>query len=96
MKKQKEEIIVHEGRKLKVVEVIEEGKTSEEIEFEKWSDKKYCLEAVKKNGYALGYVKEQDKDICLEAVKNNGCALKYVKEQRIFKEIITLKKEGKL
>jgi len=40
-----------EGRKLKVVEIIEEGKTLQEIEFERWSDKKYCLEAVKQDGY---------------------------------------------
>ena len=44
-----------------------------------------ALEAVKKNGDALRYVKEQTEAICLEAVKKNGYALRYVKEQ-IFKE----------
>ena len=80
-KKQKEEIVVHEGRKLRVIEVLDEGKSNEECEFEKWSDRKYCLEAVKRNGDALMYVKEQDKEICLEAVKQDGYALMYVKEQ---------------
>ena len=40
-----------------------------------------ALEAVKKNGYALQYVKDQTKDICLEAVKRNGYALRHVKDQ---------------
>ena len=87
-KKQTEEIVVHDGRKLKVVEGIEEGKTQEEIEFERWSDKKYCLKAVKRDGDALRYVKEQTADICMEAVKQNGDALRYVKEQTIFYKII--------
>src|SRR5574344_1958171 len=46
-----------------------------------WNNPKYCLEAVKQNGYALEYVKEQTPEICLEAVKQNGYALQYVKEQ---------------
>jgi len=44
-----------------------------------WSDNVFCLEAVKKYGRALQYVKEQTPQICLEAVKNNGLALHYVK-----------------
>ena len=48
--------------------------------FEKWSDKKQCLEAVIQNGLALQYVKNQNETICLEAIKENGNALKYVKE----------------
>ena len=40
-----------------------------------------CLEAVKRDGYALQYVKEQTPEICLEAVKTDGYALQYVKEQ---------------
>src|SRR5574344_635628 len=46
-----------------------------------WNNPKYCLEAVKQNGYVLEYVKEQTPEICLEAVKQNGHALEYVKEQ---------------
>ena len=41
---------------------IEESKkkvTEEEVFFKNYSDEKYCLEAVKKNGDALKYVKEQ-------------------------------------
>ena len=43
-----------------------------------WYDEKYCLEAVKQNGYTLQYVKEQSEAVCLEAVKQNGDALRYV------------------
>src|SRR5574344_1664027 len=46
-----------------------------------WNNPKYCLEAVKQNGYALEYVKEQTPVICLESVRQNGYALEYVKEQ---------------
>jgi len=77
----KEEIIIHEGRKLKVVEVITDGKSQEEMEFEQWSDKKYCLKAVENNGDALRYVKEQSEAVCLKAVEEDGDALQYVKEQ---------------
>ena len=40
-----------------------------------------CIEAVKKYGVALSYVKEQTHDICMEAVRQDGNALRYVKEQ---------------
>jgi len=39
---------------------------------------KNIMEAVKRNGYALRYVKEQTEAVCLEAVKRNGDALSYV------------------
>ena len=42
---------------------------------------KEALEAVKRNGLALQYVKDQTKDICLKAVKQDGFALLYVKNQ---------------
>jgi hypothetical protein len=42
---------------------------------------KEALEAVKRSGYALRYVKEQTPELCLEAVKRSGDALQYVKEQ---------------
>ena len=58
-----------------------ELKSEELLFFEKWDDKKQCLEAVKQNGYYLQYVKEQTDEICLEAVKQNGDSLQYVKEQ---------------
>ncbi len=40
-----------------------------------------CLEAVKKDGRALEFVKEQTPELCLEAVKQTGYALEFVKEQ---------------
>ncbi len=46
-----------------------------------WNDPKYCLAAVKQNGFALEYVINQTPEICLEAVKINGHALEDVKEQ---------------
>lgn len=58
--KMKEEIINHNGRRLKVVEVLEEGKTPEEIAFDRWCDKKYCLKAVKQDGDAIRYVKNKE------------------------------------
>ena len=48
---------------------------------EDWNDSEYCLVAVKRDGYALQYVKEQTFEMCLEAVKQNGYSLKFVKEQ---------------
>lgn len=36
-----------------------------------WTDPKQCLEAVKQDGYALGYVKDETREICLEAIKQN-------------------------
>jgi len=40
-----------------------------------------CLEAVKRNGSTLQFVKHQTDKICLEAVKQNGFALQYVEHQ---------------
>ena len=39
------------------------------------------LEMVKKDGYALKFVKNQTEEICLAAVKQNCSALEYVKNQ---------------
>ena len=33
-----------------------------------WNDPQYCLEAVKEDGLALGFVENQTSEICLEAV----------------------------
>ena len=46
-----------------------------------------ALEVVKRNWYALQYVKEQTPEMCLEAVKENWYALEYVDES-IFEEVI--------
>lgn len=40
----------------------------EEIEFEKWSDEKFCLKAVERNGDALQYVSK--KEIFLRILKS--------------------------
>ena len=65
--------------------------TKEEIEFfDKWSDEKYCLAAVKQDGIALQYVKEQTEAICTEAVKQNGYALQYVRDRKIFNKILEM------
>ena len=83
----KEEIIKKNGKTYKLVEIV--NKVDERIEFfKKWSDTKYCLEAVKQNGYSLQYIKEQTENICLEAVKVNGKSLQYVKDIKIFNKII--------
>jgi hypothetical protein len=46
-----------------------------------WSDRIFCLDAVRRDIRALRYVKRQYSEICLEAVKQDGCALRYVKNQ---------------
>ena len=81
------EIVKKNGKTYKLVEIV--NKVDERIEFfKKWSDTKYCLEAVKGNGDYLRYVKDQTEAICLEAVKQNGDSLRYVKDVKIFEKII--------
>ena len=46
---------------------------------------KEAIEAVKRNGDALMYVKDQTQEVCIEAVKRNGYALRYVQEE-LFEE----------
>ena len=58
--------------------------SKEEIEFEQWSEEKFCLKAVERNGDALQYVKDQTESICLKAVEQDGDALQYVKERKIW------------
>ena len=87
----KTEIIEYNGRTLKVVEVLKNKEDERITFFKKWSNKKFCLEAVKQDGNSLQYVKEQTEEICLEAVKQDGDSLRYVKEQTIFETITKLK-----
>ena len=56
-------------------------------DLQKWYVEKVCLEAVKKDGYALMYVKDQSEAVCLEAVKENGYALRYVNIKASYLEI---------
>ena len=59
-----------------------------EAEFKQWSNKEYCLEAVKQDGYALRYVREQSETVCLEAVKQNGYALQFVAKLSMSQKVI--------
>ena len=58
------------------------------IKFQGIENEKAALEAVKRNGYALQYVKDQTEAVCLEAVKRNGDALQYVVIRAIFDTIV--------
>src|SRR3990167_3638146 len=53
---------------------------SEEIleEFSKFSNEKFCLDAVQKNVSALQYVHNPTEKVILAAVQQNGDALQYV------------------
>ena len=65
----KEEIIIHNGRKLKVIEILEKGKSQQEIDFKQWSDNFYCLKAVENDGYSLQYVKKKSTFLKLLKIK---------------------------
>lgn len=62
----------------------------------KWEDKtkEELLKVIKREGFALQFVKNQDREICLEAVKQNGYVLKYVKKQDKEICIIAVKNNG--
>lgn len=66
------------------------GKVSDIIEYTGAE----ALDAVKREGWALLYVKEQTEVICLAAVKKNGCALLYVKEQTEAICLAAVKQDG--
>ena len=51
---------------------------------------KEALEAVKRNGDALRYVKDQTQAVVLEAVKRNGDALRYVLSFDLFRKIAVI------
>ena len=84
----KKQIIEQNGIKYEVIRVIEKGKSQEEIEFEEWSNRKFCLKAVEQDGYSLQYVKDQTEQICLKAVEQNGDSLRYVKIKKVFLRIL--------
>ena len=60
-------IIIENGIKYEVVKIIKDGKSEEELFFEKWSNETVCLEAVKQDGDSLQYVK--NKKIFLKILK---------------------------
>ena len=68
-----------EDDKFKADQIILEER-QKTVDLEIWKDPKYCLQAVKQNGYALQFVKEQTVEMCLAAVQY-GWALRFVKEQ---------------
>ena len=43
-----------------------------------WYDEKFCLAFVKRNGYALQFVKNPTKEICIIAVKQKPNTIQYV------------------
>ena len=47
------------------------------------NDEEECLEAVKKDGMKLMFVKHQTENLCLEAVKQNSRALRCVDDQTL-------------
>lgn len=59
-----------------------------------WTNEKFCLSAVKKNGWGLEYVENQTEEICLIAVKQNYHALQFVKDQTDAICTAALKKDG--
>src|SRR4030043_204907 len=87
MKKKK--IIEKDGVQYEVIKIIKKEQEKKIIigpgwdvtEYEKWYDEKYCLEAVKSDGYSLRYVRDQTEQICLEAVKSDGDSLRYVNKK---------------
>ena len=61
---------------------------------EDWNDPEYCLIAVKRDAFALGFVENQTHEICLEAVKRDGNALEWVKEQTPEICLVAVKENG--
>ncbi len=61
-------------------------------DFEFWSDREYCLKAVKKHPNVLKHIKESKQfiELCFTAVKRHYCALKYIAEIYKTPEIITM------
>ncbi|MGO0862371.1 DUF4116 domain-containing protein, partial [Clostridioides difficile] len=56
-----------------------------------------CIEAVKRKGSALEYVKNKTEEICIEALKQNKYSIKYVKDKEKYENIFNikyLKKQG--
>jgi hypothetical protein len=52
------------------------------------------LEAVKKNGFAIQYIKNPSKEVQLEAVKRNGSAIRYIKKPSEEVQLTAVKNDG--
>ncbi|MDR3236749.1 MAG: DUF4116 domain-containing protein [Prevotellaceae bacterium] len=57
-----------------------------------------CLDAVRKNGYELLYIKNPTPELCLEAVKQEAYVIRYIKRenQTVEMALEVVKKEGNL
>ena len=53
-----------------------------------------AIEAVKRNGYALRYVKDQTEAVCIEAVKQDGDALRYVEIEIVEKMTVIVESKA--
>jgi hypothetical protein len=62
--------------------------------WEMWENEEFCLNAVKRNGCFLGFVKNQTEVVCLEAVKQTGYALLFVKNQTETVALEAVKQNG--
>lgn len=86
----KQNIIEKDGKKYRVIKIIEEQPKNKVIvngwdvtEFECWYDEKLCKIAVEQFGDALRYVKLQTPELCKIALEQYGDALQYV-DKRVF------------
>ena len=59
-----------------------------------WNDPKYCLEAVKRDAFAIRFVKNQTPEMCLQAVKRDGLALRFVIDQTFEICLVAVKENG--
>jgi len=71
--------VAHQKEGQSVADFIEEIKGSQDRVLNNINKKD--LEAVKKNGWFLEYVKNQTPELCMEAVKQNGLALKFARDE---------------
>ena len=82
-----------EGNKFKADKIIL-SERQEIGNLEEWKDVCYCLEAVRRNGFALEYVRKQTPEICLAAVKEGGLALQYVLQHTQEICLVAVKRNG--
>ena len=68
--------------------------TIEHFESKAWDNYEYCLEAVRRNGYNIKFVRNQTLELCLEALKEEEYALRYVRNQT--PELIHLMKKNNI
>ena len=70
-----------------------DGRDYKKLDYNTLSDleKKYLWEAVKRNGYAIQYIKNPSEAVQMEAVKRNGYAIQHIANpSEVIKEISTM------